>query len=76
MTKKKAIEEMTYEEAFVELEAIVASLEAGDQTLDESTGLYARGQALVLRCAELLEKTELKVSQLTGEVLKDFEAEA
>lgn len=74
MAEPKPVEKLKYEEAFAELEAIVAALETGDQPLDESTTVFARGQALVKRCADLLEKAELKVRQLTGEGLKDFEA--
>lgn len=73
MVDQKPVDELKYEEAFAELEAIVASLEAGDQPLDEATAVFARGQALVKRCAELLEKAELKVRQLTGDAFKDLE---
>jgi len=41
--------------------------------LDESMALYERGQALVKRCAKILDKAELKVKQLSGETLTDFE---
>ena len=76
MAKDKPVEALNYEEAFAELEAIVASLEAGDQSLDESTSVYARGQALVKRCAELLEKAELKVRSLTEDGVEEFEVPA
>jgi exodeoxyribonuclease VII small subunit len=76
MSTSKPIDKMSYEEAYAELETIVASLEAGDQTLDESTTIFTRGQALIKRCAELLEKAELKVTQLTGEPLKEMEEPA
>jgi exodeoxyribonuclease VII small subunit len=74
MAEPKPVDKLNYEEAFSELEAIVASLESGDQPLEKATAIFARGQALVKRCAELLEKAELKVRQLTGEEIKDFEA--
>ena len=74
MADPKPVDELTYEEAFAELEAIVSALEAGDQPLDEATTVFARGQVLVKRCAELLEKAELKVRRLTGEGVDDFEA--
>jgi exodeoxyribonuclease VII small subunit len=35
--------------------------------------LYERGQALVKRCAVILDKAELKVKQLTGDTLADLE---
>lgn len=72
----KKIEDLTYEAAFTELETIVAALEGESRPLDESLGLYERGQALSKHCAHLLEKAELKVRQLSGETLTDFEPEA
>ena len=68
----KPVEALTYEEAFVELETIVAGLESGERPLEESMILFERGQALTKRCAELLDKAELKVQALAGESLADF----
>ncbi len=42
-------------------------------SLDEATSLYERGQSLVKRCQELLDQAELKVKQLSGTDLADFE---
>ena len=72
----KKVAELTYEAAFTELEKIVAALEGESRPLDESISLYERGQALAKHCAALLEKAELKVRQLSGDGLVDFEAEA
>ena len=72
----KKVEELTYETAFTELETIVAALEGESRPLDESISLYERGQALAKHCAALLEKAELKVRQLSGDGLTDFEPEA
>ncbi len=71
----KPIEELNYEAAFKELEMVVAALESEQRSLDESMSLYERGQALVTRCAELLDKAELKVKQLSGGEVVDFEEE-
>ena len=71
----KPVEGLTYEEAFTELEAIVAALESEQRSLDESMSLYERGQGLVKRCAELLDKAELKVKQLSGSEVVGFEEE-
>ena len=54
MPKPKEIDDLTYEEAFGELEALVAALEGDSRPLDESLQLYERGQALAKRCAQLL----------------------
>jgi exodeoxyribonuclease VII small subunit len=72
----KKVEELTYESAFAELEKIVAALEGEGRALDESLSLYERGQALAAHCAALLEKAELKVRQLSGDELADFEGQA
>ncbi|MGD0611425.1 MAG: exodeoxyribonuclease VII small subunit [Anaerolineales bacterium] len=72
----KPIEKLKYEQAFAELEAIVAALESGERPLDESMTLFERGQALVKRCAILLDQAELKVQQLSGEALIDYEESA
>jgi exodeoxyribonuclease VII small subunit len=70
---KKSQEDLTYEEAFVELESVVEALENEQRPLDEAIALYERGQALAKYCAGLLEKAELKVRQLSGDALIDFE---
>jgi exodeoxyribonuclease VII small subunit len=45
---------MSYEAARDELMAIVASLEKGTASLDESVSLWERGEALSARCEEWL----------------------
>ena len=74
MTKDtpKPVENLTYEDAFAELETILAALESDQRPLDEAMSLFERGQALARRCAELLDKAELKVRQLSGEAMTDF----
>ena len=72
MTKEEKVEDLTYEEAFGQLEALVAALETGSHPLDQSMQMYERGQALAKRCAQLLESDELRVKQLVGEAEVDF----
>ncbi len=69
MTEKK-IEELGYEEAFAELEAIVAALENEEHTLEKSMALFERGQDLNKRCTQLLEEAELRVRQLSDDALE------
>jgi exodeoxyribonuclease VII small subunit len=69
MSSELPIEEMTYEQAFAGLEAVVSSLEKDKQSMDAALALFERGQALVRRCTALLEGAELKVRQLSGEEL-------
>ena len=70
----KPVEDLTYEEAFAELETIVDALDGEQNPLEEAMSLFERGQALVKRCSELLERAELKVRELSGDQLSDFEA--
>lgn len=66
------LEEMDFEKALAELEEIVARLEAGDLTLEESLALFERGQLLADYCNEQLEAATLRVEQLTehGEIVE------
>lgn len=61
---KSPVEELSFEQAFDEMEHIVRQLEEGQLSLDDSLALYERGQALSARCQQLLENAELKVQQL------------
>jgi len=74
--KEKAVEELTYEEAFAELEEIVSFLEGEQSQLEDAIKLFERGQALASRCGVLLEAAELKVKQVVGEDVVDFEEES
>jgi exodeoxyribonuclease VII small subunit len=70
---EKNVEELTYEEALVELEEIVSALEGEQNKLEDAIRLFERGQALAARCSVLLEAAELKVKQVAGDQLSSFE---
>jgi len=74
--KEKAVEDLTYEEALAELEEIVSALEDEQGQLEDAIKLFERGQALASRCGVLLEAAELKVKQVVGEEVADFEEES
>ena len=69
------LDQLTYEQALAELEEIVATLEAEERPLDTALALFERGQALARYCAGLLDQAELKVKQISGEDLTDFDLE-
>jgi exodeoxyribonuclease VII small subunit len=75
-SQPKPVETLTFEEAYAELETNIAALESGEGPLEASMTAFTRGQALLKRCAELLDAAELKVKQLTGETLTDFKEAA
>ncbi len=66
-TKPQPIADLTFEQAFAELEESVRTLERGDLPLDESLALYERGQELAAYCAKLLDEAELKVQQIESD---------
>ena len=74
--------EMTFEQAMTRLEQIVATLESGRCTLDESLTLFEEGTKLTAYCAEQLKTAEQKIVKLTavesgesGEGLSDRQGE-
>jgi exodeoxyribonuclease VII small subunit len=70
MTKKSPaitqtpVEELTYEQAYAELDGIVALLEQEQTDLEATIAWFERGQALAKRCQELLDQAELRVRTL------------
>jgi exodeoxyribonuclease VII small subunit len=72
MPEPTPLDQLTYEQAFSELEAIVTALESDQRSLEEALALFERGQALASYCAGLLEQADLKVQQLTGGNLTEF----
>ena len=73
---KKSDQDLTYEAAFSELESLIGVLEGEQRPLDEAIALYERGQTLAKHCAALLEKAALKVRQLSGDAIIDFDEDA
>jgi len=59
----KPIEEMTFEQAMAELEAVVDQLDRGDVALDESIKLYERGALLKKRWMKM--ETQMARSKWT-----------
>lgn len=55
---------LAYDDAFAELQRVVAALEAGGGSLEATVVLYERAVALQRRCEQLLAQAELRVRQL------------
>lgn len=64
-----------FESAIQELEKLVADLEAGKLSLEESLVAYKRGVALSAYCQRTLDDAEMQVRVLENGVLKDFKTE-
>lgn len=58
------MEELTFEQAFHQLEETVHSLEAGELPLGETLALFERGTQLAELCDRLLNEAELRVRQI------------
>ena len=59
-----------YEEARDELVAVVARLEAGAATLEESLALWERGEALATRCQEWLDGARERLSAVRDTAIR------
>ncbi len=59
-----SLSDLSYEQAFSELESIVEALESEQKPLDDSLQLYERGQILVQYCMALLDQADLRIRQL------------
>ena len=54
---------LSYEEAYQQLEQILQALESGDLPLEESLKLYELGAKFAATCARKLDEAELRVRQ-------------
>ena len=65
-------DDLNLEEALEDLEQIVARLEDGKFSLEESLVLFERGIRLVRLCSARLESAEQRIESLTGELPGDL----
>jgi exodeoxyribonuclease VII small subunit len=63
-TEKVDSKEPDFEHALTELETLVARLEKGELTLDESLKQFKRGVELTRRCQKILDQAQQVVEQL------------
>jgi len=66
MKQAKKIEEMTFEEAMAELEALVRASESGKVPLDDMLKNLERGNKLAALCRGKLGELERRIEILTG----------
>ena len=76
MTKPaKSTAEPSFEKALAELESLVAKMEDGGLTLEQSLAAHKRGLELARQCRERLEAAQQQVRVLEGEVLKPLDSD-
>lgn len=70
------VTELSYEQARDELTQVIASLEQGSPSLQQSLDLWKRGTALADRCEEWLTGARAQLQQAAGADTADQETEA
>jgi len=68
----KPPEELSFEQALDELDALVRKMESGELGLDESIAAYRRGADLARYCQGRLGTAEQEIRKLDGDVLKSL----
>ena len=73
---RQVMTEITFEQAYQELELIVQRLEVETLPLDDMIALYKQGMALAQQCDQQLEQAELSIKLLleTGDLTDLTEA--
>lgn len=69
-------EPASFEKALAELEKVVAQMEGGNLSLEQSLAAHKRGLELAAYCQEKLASAEQQVKVLEGDVLKKLAAAA
>ena len=67
-SERRLTEEPTFEELESELEAIVARLEQGRVSLDETVALWERGEELYKLCVARLDLAHGKIEELSAKI--------
>ena len=62
--KEQDEQELSLEEAFVQIEEVIAHLETEEITLEESFQEYNRGMQLLRHCNDAIDRVEKKVLQI------------
>ena len=57
----------SFEQAMEELEGLIAKMEGGDLSIEESLAAYERGVELTRRCKQILENARQRVTQLMSD---------
>ena len=61
------INELSFEQAFDELEDVLAQLESGELNLEEQVTMSEKGKLLAARCQKLLDDAELRIRKLADD---------
>jgi len=73
MSKPSGEAKLNFEQALAELEKIVARMESGELSLEQSLATHKRGLELARFCQQKLEAAQQQVKVLEGEILKPLD---
>ena len=68
---EKKIDDMSFEEAFDELNKILENFENGEVSLETSISLYEKGMLLKNHCDQKLQNAEMKIKKVVGKKSED-----
>ena len=74
-TPPAAPENISFEKALEELDALVARMEDGRLPLEESLAAYQRGAELIRFCESKLTDAQARIAILEGDSLQDLKTE-
>jgi exodeoxyribonuclease VII small subunit len=75
-------QDLSFEDALAQLEALVARMEEGGLALSDAVASYERGMGLAAYCTDLLDSAELRIREIDtaaeggGEPDEDFDLDA
>lgn len=69
----RPVNELSFEQALEELDALVRRMEAGELPLDEAIAAYRRGAELTRWCQDKLAAAEQQIRQLEGDALRPLD---
>ncbi|MFM7211985.1 MAG: exodeoxyribonuclease VII small subunit [Actinomycetota bacterium] len=71
--EKGSPEQLSYEDARAQLADIVATLEAGDSTLEQALDLWERGEQLAAACTRWLDGAQARLDRAEDAGVTDAE---
>ena len=73
---KDTTEQLSYEDARAQLAEIVATLEAGDTTLEQALDLWERGEQLAAACTRWLDGAQARLDRAEDDATTEDDATA
>lgn len=70
--KRTIPEDSTYEDLVSHLEACVERLESGELSLEDAVLEYEFGMKVIERCNQMLDRAELRITELSTETLSSI----